>query len=253
MHRLAPHFALATALALALLPGLARPDETVLVGSLDLETGVAFASRNDVRVPGDTGTTFSLAGGAFQTGASPFVRVRAGASYGRHRLLATFAPLRFSGRGSLGDPIQFHGLTFTPGSASASYRPDAYRLTYRYALVAGPRLDLEVGATAVLREVEIRLSQPGQSTSKKDMGVDPMLSFRLAWRFGGGPLGIVVDGDALAAPQGHAEDVSLALEYTAGDLAFRAGYRLQEGGTDTSKLYNAVLVNFVLVGARYSF
>jgi hypothetical protein len=251
VHRPAP--TLAACLTLALLPSLALAGEAALVPSLDLETGVAFASRNDVRVPGDSGTTFSLTDGPFQSDRTPFVRVRAGASYGRHGLLLTFAPLRLSGRGQEGGSVTFRGLSFTTGDASFRYRFDTYRLTYRYALVSGPRLDLQVGATALLRDAEIRLTQPGQSTAEKNVGLVPLLSFRLAWRPGGGPFGLVLDGDALAAPQGRAEDVSLALEYSTGELAFRAGYRILEGGADNDRVYSFALVNHLLVGARYSF
>jgi hypothetical protein len=252
VHRPAHHIATISALLLALLPGRARA-EAALIPSLDLETGVAFATRNDVRVPGDGGTTFSLAGGAFQTDATPYVRVRAGASYGRNELFATFAPLRLSGNGSEGDSIEFRGLAFSPGSSTASYRFDSYRLTYRYALIRNSTIDLQVGATALLRDAEIRLSSAGQSAAQKNLGVVPLLSFRLAWRFGDGPLGLSLDGDAFAAPQGRVEDVSLALEYSTGDLAFRAGYRILEGGTDTKQVYNFALVNFALLGARYAF
>lgn len=244
---------LAASLALALLPSPPRADEARLVPSLDLETGVAFATRNDVRVPGNGGTQFSLAGGDFQSDRTPFVRVRVGASYGRHDLFLTFAPLRLSGRGLEGGSVLFRGLTFDTGASSFRYRFDTYRLTYRYALVAGPRLDLQVGATALLRDAEIRLTQPAQSTAEKNVGLVPLLSFRLAWRFGGGPIGLVLDGDALAAPQGRAEDASLALEYTAGELAFRAGYRILEGGADNHKVYSFALVNHLLFGARYAF
>jgi hypothetical protein len=253
VHRPALPLAASLALALALLPSPARAGEAGLVPFLDLETGVAFATRNDVRVPGNGGTQFSLAGGDFQSDRAPFVRVRAGASYGRHHLLLTFAPLRLSGRGLEGGSVLFRGLTFTTGDSSYRYRFDTYRLTYRYALVAGPRLDLQLGASALLRDAEIRLSQPGQSTAEKNVGVVPLLSFRLAWRLGGGPFGLVLDGDALAAPQGRAEDVSLALEYTTGELAFRAGYRILEGGADNDRVYSFALVNHVLFGARYAF
>ena len=248
-----PALTLAAALALALLASPARAGEAGLVPSLDLETGVAFATRNEVRVPGDDGTRFSLAGDDFQSDRSPFVRVRAGASFGRHDLFLTFAPLRLSGRGVEGGSVVFRGLTFDTGDASFRYRFDTYRLTYRYALVKGPRLDLQVGGTALLRDAEIRLSQPGQSAAEKNVGVVPLISFRLAWRFGGGPFRLALDGDALAAPQGRAEDVSLALEYDTGELTFRAGYRMLEGGADNDSVYAFALVNHLLVGARYSF
>lgn len=239
-------------LLLALAPALARA-ENALHPVLDLETGAVWASRNDVQVPGSTGTRFTMAnGGDFQLGTAPFVRVKAGATTGRHSLFATFAPLRLRGDGSSSASILFRNLQFTAGGdARALYRLDTYRLTYRYALVASPSLDLAVGATALLRDAEIRLSQPGQSTSERSTALMPLFSFRLAWRMGGGPFALSVDGDAIAAQKERTEDVAVALEFTTGDLTFRGGYRLVEGGTDSGKVYDFAWLNHVVAGVSY--
>ncbi len=242
------------ALALLLVPALARAEERALRPVLDLETGAVWASRNTVQVPGDSGTRFTLAGGGdFQTRTEPYVRVKAGVTYGRHALFATFAPLRFEGSGRSQAEIRFRNLFFTADDqARVRYRFDTYRLTYRYTLVSTSALDLAVGATALVRDAEIRLSQPGQSTSERNTGFVPLLSFRVALRVGG-PFALSLDGDALAARQGRAEDVALALEFSTGDLVFRGGYRLIEGGADNRKVYNFAWLNHAGVGVSYRF
>ena len=181
MHRL---------LALALLlPCAARAGDDRLRPVLDLETGLLWASRNDVAVPGDGGTRFSAAGdGAFGTRAAPYARIQAGLRLGRHRLLATFAPIRLEGNGGGGGSVLFRGQTFTAdGDASFHYKFDTYRLTYRYAVVSRPRLDVQVGATGLVRDAEIRLSQGAQSTAERNVGLVPLLSFRASWAFAGSP------------------------------------------------------------------
>ncbi len=240
-------------LAAALAPRPARA-EAAIRPFVDLETGAAWATRNDVQVPGTRdGTRFTVVdGGDFQPQTAPYVRAKLGATLGRHTLSATFAPLRLHADGSSEAPIRFKNLDFTAsGGASVLYRFDTYRLTYRYALVASPTFDLALGITALLRDAEIRVSQPGQSASEQNTGLVPLLSFRAAWHPGGGPFAVSVDGDALAARQGRAEDVALALEFETGDLTFRAGYRLLEGGADNTRVYNFAWVNQVLVGVRY--
>lgn len=238
-------------LAVALAPALASAEGSSVDPVLDLESGVVWARRNDVAAPGGSGTRFSLAGDDFQTDATAFVRARAGVVWGRHSLFATFAPLRLEGNGRSGRPILFRDRVFTADqAASVKYRFDTYRLTYRYALVQARSVDVAVGATALLRDAEIRVSQPGLSTSERNTGFVPLLSFRVAWRFAG-PFALALDGDALAAPQGRAEDVSLALEFGAGDLTFRAGYRVLEGGADTSRVYSFAWLNYVLAGVSY--
>ncbi len=246
---------LAILLAAALAPCLARA-ESALRPFVDLETGAAWATRNDVQVPGSpSGTRFTVvSGGDFQPQVAPFVRATVGASLGRHTLSATFAPLRLHADGSSQAQIRFKNLEFSAtGDASVAYRLDTYRLTYRYSLVASPSLDLAVGATGLFRDAEIRLSQLGQSSSERTSGFLPLLSFRAAWHLGGGPFALSVDGDVLPVPRNRLDDVAVAVEFETGDLAFRAGYRLVEGGTDGSSVYNFAWVNQALAGVRYRF
>jgi hypothetical protein len=240
-------------LTLALALGDARADVPAFTPTVDLEVGLLSTGRNDVRIPGDSGTRFSLAEGAFSPRSATYFRIQGGLALGRHHLLATAAPLRVDSDGQGGDALQFAGSTFTPSSTTAHYRFDTYRLTYRYAVVRGGRLDLQVGATALLRAAEIRLQQVGgASASKANLGLVPLLSLRAAWRVVG-PFALVLDGDALAAPQGRAEDALLAVELDTGDLRFRVGYRVVEGGADNRSVYNFALFHHVGAGMTYAF
>jgi hypothetical protein len=63
-----------------------------------------------------------------------------------------------------------------------------------------------------------------------------------------------VEGDALAAPQGRAEDVLAALEMALGrNASFHVGYRLLEGGADVTEVYTFTLVNYLAIGATVRF
>jgi hypothetical protein len=231
--------------------GGARAEEPALTPSLDLEAGWVVPGRNDVRVPGTGGTLFSLTEGSFSAQSAPYVRVQGELALGRHHLRATVAPLRLDSSGILSDTILFAGQPFF-GPVDAHYRLDTYRLTYRYALTQGGPLDLQLGATALLHDAEIQLSGGGVHASKTSVGVVPLASLRAAWRLAG-PVALVLDGDAIAAGQGHAVDASLAVQLDTGDLRFRAGYRVIEGRMDTSAVYNAVLFHLVGAGVTYAF
>lgn len=213
----------------------------------DVEAGVAWAGMNDVRIPGDGGTLFSLTGD-LPASPTPYQRVRLGVVGERHTLFAFYGPLRITSKGTLPKDVVFEGVTFPAGaSVLAIYRFDTARLTYRYGLVRSPRWEVDLGATALLRDAAITL-QGAQGATKANLGLVPLLSFRVAWRFGPA-LALVLDGDALAAPQGRAEDVSLALEARLRDgVAARAGYRILEGGADNASVYNFALVQFVGAG-----
>ncbi len=236
---------LATLAAFALLaPPVARGAEWLA----DVETGFVWASRNDVRIPGDTGTRISLVRDLVPD-ESPYVRARAGATFaGRHTLFATWAPVRLEASGFLPRAVQFQGVTYPAGASVRSrYVFDSYRLTYRYGLVRSARLDLDVGGTAFIRDAAITL-QGAAAAEKTNVGVVPLLSFRAAWRFAA-PFSLVVDGDALAASQGRAVDVLVALEAEVRPgVSFRAGYRIIEGGADTDEVYNFALLNHLGLG-----
>jgi hypothetical protein len=217
---------------------------------IEVETGGVFLGYCDVGIPGDSGTRFSLTD-ALSTGSSIFLRLRAGFSLGRrHSIILLYAPLSLEGSGSVPYPIDFSGVTF-PANASlrSLYRFNSYRLTYRFGLKDGEKLKIGVGFTAKIRDAEISLEGAGRESEKTNVGFVPILNFLLewhlspAWRF-------LLEGDALAAPQGRAEDVFVGLVYQKSqDWAVKFGYRILEGGADNDEVYNFSLVNYLAVGA----
>jgi hypothetical protein len=218
----------------------------------EAETGIAWASRNDVRIPGAGGTDLSLVHD-LDPSAAPVFRARVGAVLAeRHHLFLTWAPVRLDARGALPRDVRFAGEDFAAGSSAfARYRFDSYRLTYRYALVRSSPLDLELGATAFVRDAAISL-QGARYAEKANVGFVPLLSFRLEWRFAT-PVSLLLDGDALAARQGRAEDVLVALRaQVRPGVHLHAGYRIIEGGADNAEVYNFALVNQLVVGLTLS-
>lgn len=240
--------ALALAVALLTPAGPAGAAEWVA----EVEAGTAWATRNDVRIPGAGGTKLSLVRD-LDAGAAPVFRARVGALLAeRHRLSLAWAPVRLDARGALPRDVRFAGEDFAAGSSVlAGYRFDSYRLTYRYALVRSSPLDLELGATAFVRDAAISL-QGARYAEKANVGFVPLLSFRLEWRLAPA-VSLLVDGDALAARQGRAEDVLVAVgAQLRPGVRLHAGYRIIEGGADNAEVYNFALVNQVVVGLTVS-
>jgi hypothetical protein len=231
-------------LLLALAPAAALAVEPFA----DFETGVAIAGMNDVRIPGEGGTLFSLTDD-LKASPVPYYRVRLGAVLGgRHTIFGFYTPVRTVSHGTLAKDVVFQGVTFPAGSeVTALYRFDSPRLTYRYGLVRSPRWEADLGFTAKIRDASIAL-QGARYAVKSNTGFVPLLSFRAAWRLTPG-LAVVLDGDALAAPQGRAEDVALALEARLREgVHARVGYRVLEGGADNAEVYNFALFHFVGAG-----
>jgi hypothetical protein len=159
------------------------------------------------------------------------------------------APLTAKASGNLPNPVRFQDLTFPAGTAvNATYKFNSYRLTYRYDLAKNEDVEFGLGLTGKIRDAAISMSGGGQTSTKTNVGFVPLVNLRLLWHIGGG-FGLLVDGDALAAPQGRAEDLLAGLTYTPSPAyTLRLGYRILEGGADNDEVYNFALFHYAAVG-----
>lgn len=221
---------------------------------VDVESGVILNASNDVRIPNETGTFFSLTD---DLEADPDYFVRGRITYpitDRHILSVLLAPLRVEAQGRSTREILFNGERF-PANANLSsvYRFDSYRVTYRYQFRDTSRFRAGIGFTLKLRDAAIELSGDGKRTEKVNSGFVPLVNFQTHLLLSD-RVGLVVEGDALAAPQGRAEDVLFALKYNPHrDLALTFGYRLLEGGADVDEVYNFALFHYFVIGAGFTF
>lgn len=221
---------------------------------VDVESGGVFSGYNDVRIPGKGGTLFSLSE-ELSIDPSVFFRVRAFYDFNsRHHLGVLVAPLSLSSKGQLDRNLVFEGKTFPANTPlDATFRFNSYRLIYRYDFLLKERLQLGIGFTAKIRDAEISVRGAGLESKKTNVGFVPILHFRMLWNFYG-RMAWLLDGDALAAPQGRAEDVLLALKYQASDrMGIKLGYRLLEGGADNDVVYNFALIHYAVAGLIFNF
>lgn len=220
---------------------------------IDLESGLVFTGYNNVRIPGDQGTFFSLKND-LQSKTKIFYRLRASYTIkSRHTISLLYAPLETKSEGSVANDIFFEGVVFPANTQlNGTYKFNSYRLTYRYNILNRPRIVFGLGLTAKIRDAKIGLSSPGQTAEKTNVGFVPLINFRLLWKTNE-KFGFLLDGDALAAPQGRAEDVLIAARYKFTDnLSIRAGYRILEGGADNDEVYNFALFHYASVGISYT-
>ncbi len=232
----------------------AATDTAATTQTLDIEGGWVFPGYNNVRIPGDSGTKLSL---TEDLSADPFPAYRARYTVtlaGKHDLglLAAFLTMRSDG--TLDRPVDFNGASFPSGTpVESTFRFNSYRLLYRYHLYDSPKLQFRAGVSAKVRDAAIRLQGGGQDSENSDLGLVPLLSFNLTW-FALPRFHVVLDGDALAAPQGRAEDVLLAVAARLNDHAsLNVGYRILEGGADNDKVYTFSLFHYAVIGMTLEF
>jgi hypothetical protein len=223
---------------------------------VDAETGVAFTGYNDVQIPADTGTRFSL---AEDLTPDPvwFYRLQAGADIGRHSAFVLYAPLLVESTGTASKSIVFNGETFAADNdLTGTFKFNSYRFTYAYSFVQQPKFLLAAGITGKIRDAYIKLEDDDSGDGKKrtDLGVVPLIHLKAQW-FISPQFSLLLEGDGLAAPQGRAEDFLLAGVYAPRpDMELRLGYRILEGGSDGGgSVYTFSMFHYATMGIRWKF
>jgi hypothetical protein len=218
-----------------------------------VEGSAIWSSRNDVRIPPDTGTEVSIVDliGSGPTGA---VRVEAAFQAAeRHGLKFVYAPLSVTGRGTPSGPISFAGTTFATTPTEAEYQFHSYRATYRYRVFDGDTWRWDVGFTGFVRDARVALRQTGAAAEDANVGFVPLGHIRgearlkERWR-------LATELDGAAAPQGRAFDFSATLDYQpAPRWMMGIGYRTIEGGADVDEVFTFAWLNatVVRVGLRF--
>jgi len=238
-------------LALTLAPGAAAAGDGKF--RVEVELGPVWQSRNDVRIPNETGTEFSLRD---IQGFGPFAAGRLTLDYSfnpKHEIRLLYAPLTITSDGELDDPVFFAGESFEAGPVKAIYKFNSYRVTYRYRFYHGDRWTWKIGITGKIRDAKIELRDAATSAADTDLGFVPLVhldgEYRLAdrWKF-------LVNMDGLAAPQGRAFDVSVKTQYDLSQSwALAAGYRMLEGGADVDRLYTFAWLHYATGSIAFSF
>lgn len=222
---------------------------------VELEAGATFQSRNDLQVPGNTGTRFDL--DRLQgSPVSPLLRAAVDWDpWARHGFRLSYQYLRNEGTGTLPGATNFANGTFQPApfATKAEYRFDTWRATYRYTLWRSETLRVRIGLTGLIRDAEIRLSQNGQVRRDADVGFVPLLHASFDWRFA--PRWTLQgDIDALGASQGRAIDLGLRVAHDVGaNWQVLAGYRFLDGGVDNSSVFNFARFHSITAGLAYRF
>lgn len=220
---------------------------------LYLESGIVENPYNRIGIPGDDGTRFDFSESLDES----YLYYRLELKHylnERHGIRALYAPLKVTGSEVYSKDINFQGVNFPAGNKLETlFQFNSYRLTYFYQLITQDKWQLQLGATAKIRDARIKLSGSGQSKDKKNTGFVPLLyvwsRYHLTDKWN-----LTLDLDAMAAPQGRAIDGALMAGYEICE-SFQAnlGYRVLEGGADNDTVYSFSRFDFYFASVEYQF
>ena len=152
---------------------------------VDFENGAAISGYNDVAIPGNTGTRFSMTDD-LTSDTEYYWRVRADFRFApKHVLSGLFAPLTINSSGTFDAPVDFAGTTFAPGvPTDGTWTFNSYRVSYRYEPWRKDTWMFGFGVSVKVRDAVIRLESNGKAAEKTDLGVVPLINFKFERRLG---------------------------------------------------------------------
>lgn len=224
--------------------------------TVSVESGIAFTQYNNVKAPNQDnqqGSFFSLADD-FQEVQTP-IYFRAEAKYliaSKHTIEITAAPLVVESQSFEGSSLLFENTSFEDDNVNGRYQFNTYRASYRYRILKRPKFLIDLGASILVRDASITISQNNTSVSNTDLGFVPLISLYAQYNINP-KLQTILKGDALVGPVGRAEDFFLGFQYIPfSTMGIKVGYRLIEGGADVEQVYNFAFFHFASVGLNYT-
>lgn len=220
---------------------------------LFLESGAVWQNRNDIAIPGNSGTEFAID----QFNQGPFFHYRLEGYYeinNNHAIRAVYAPFSLQVSGKFNEVINFNGQSFnTTENVKINYKFNSYRLSYVYAFYGFENNQLNIGFTGKIRDADTELKQGNTRTNYDNVGFVPLFYFEYLnnltsnWFFH-----VVID--AAIAPQGRAIDAAFKMRKkfnSESSLGF--GLRSLEGGADNEKVFAFSWFNYLVIDYSFSF
>ncbi len=242
--------------AALLVPNVAAWGQTAAADSrfgIGLETGGVWFSRNDIRIPSDSGSKFDMTD---LTGKGPALFARLDGHWNvndKHGFRVVLAPLEVSDSGDLQQDTEFAGESFPAGPTEGTYKFNIYKVTYRYTFVDKPGLRWRVGFTGAVRDANVALRQGALAANDDNVGFVPALHLSSDYRIADRWM-LRFDFDGLAGGPGRLFDIAVKLDYALNDgWRIGGGYRTLEGGADTDDVYSFGWLHYAVLDVRYQF
>jgi hypothetical protein len=196
---------------------VAAPSRALDSLTIDYEVGGLFIFQNDGRY-GAGGTQYSARDVGQQRNLAVAQRLSLEAQFGRHTLIALWAPLDLTTRVTLSKDLVFRDVALASGGVfDHRYLFDGYRLSYLFRALKARGFSLSVGGSVQVRNASVEFrsvdSAPAQFVVERDIGLVIAVKGRL--RYDAGPLYAMLDADFIntfgIGLAGGLHDVALTL------------------------------------------
>ncbi|MFO7660330.1 MAG: hypothetical protein R6V77_05405 [Candidatus Cloacimonadaceae bacterium] len=224
----------------------------------EVETGLINTGYNDVRVPGEGGSLFSMKDDLKAKQAFHFRFRLTQPLAAKHRLIFMYAPLKVKSSGRIDREYAEEFFEFQDMQVPADlvpsidfdgeYRLDTYRQTYLFDLLTLKNTVLSAGASVEIRDEAIKIYSADRYGRKTDTNVVFSVNFRALTNLNE-KLALVANGNVLIDSKNRAEDIFLGASYKIlKDSRLNVGYRLIERKTDKPEIYNSAMFHLLTVG-----
>lgn len=216
-----------------------------------IEGGVFSSGYNMFRIPNVGGTKVTFNGRDHES----YFRVSARLQVSENGFIRLMAmPLNQTFEITPTQPLQFDNRVFAAGEKTeVYYKFGSYRASYLYRFPISEKVKGQVGGVAKMRVAKIALKSASTQAEYTNVGFVPLLNLGATWRISR-ELEARFDVDGAVAKNGRAVDASAELFFETGpnESGFSGGYRILEGGADTS-VYTFALFHFIYVGYTQGF
>lgn len=215
----------------------------------DIETGLVATGKNDVRIPGATGTNFSLKDDFDAKSALHFRFKLVQPLAEKHRLVFTYAPLKVTSSGKTKRDIFLGDAHFVPGlNLEGEYRLDTYRQSYILDLMKNAKTAFSVGASVEIRDEAIKLAGDDYYGKRIDTNIVFLANAGLKSQISKNS-SLLIEGDFLIDKDNSCNDLYLGMyNRILKDSGFKYGYRIIQRKTDKDTIHNNAIFHFLTIG-----
>jgi hypothetical protein len=218
--------------------------------TLKLELGSAHVSKNEFRIPANSGTDVAI-----PNSDQIYYRIEGFWDLNeKNAVRFVYAPFSYDKGITPNTPLLFDTQTFLANTpTSLTFQFNSYRIGYVRHLIRETHYAFDLGFTLKMRDALISVSQNGLEEKFTDFGFVPLLYFSFLYKWNA-DWSLFLNADGAGASQGYAIDALLENRYQWSDaLTLAIGYRYLDGGADNDTVKTFATIHYLNTSLYWTF